>query len=793
MGSKLRLPGPLPLLAIAILSLFWPALISPHHILFPTFSGVSDVMVIHWPKARLMAQSWQAGDGRPHWSPLILSGMPLAANQLAMLAYPPAWLFLFLPPEPVFNFLFIFHLLLGGVGVYFLLHRAHRLSAGAALLGGLTFALNGKWLAHVAGGHVSLVGAIAWLPWALFGLMRLLDDRPPEAEASEDTPPTGSASLFDTLISNSGWVLLTAAALAMQAVTHTQLLIYTAYLLATVTAWRLLCVKPRCRRVDIKRLFLPLLAIPLLAGLLAAAQLLPLLELARFSNRALSLNQAGEFALSPAQLLVGLLLPTAQGGHEPVIYLGLVPLLLAPFGVARKNRWTWFYGGLLVFAALFALGPHTPLFGLVYRVLPGFRWVRTPARMFFIGAMGLAGLVGFGVDRLTRRHWSPAAKQWLTRTAVAAGGGALLMGLGLAFGFGQANRAALGLAGLVPAGTGLILLRVQRRLSVSVATTLLGLLLFLDLASFDLSLVRFVSPEEALSPGQAAAGYLAQTSEHGRIYSPSYSLPPPTAAAAGLRLADGVEPVHLSIYDQFMARAGGYADPGFSVTIPNFGDGSPESALRETEPNLKLLGLLNVTHLASAFPMNWPGLTPEAEIEGIFIYRNELAQPRAWVAHQTVPAQADPLAQLEHLPDASSTVIIETGPLSESSAPASPATITRYAPDAIDIETKIDAPGRLVVSEIWYPGWQATVNGRVQPVDRVNGLLRGVYLSRPGAYKIRLEYRPRSVILGNWVSGFTAGLVILAGLWRGAQLLYCSASSRRRASGKKGSSASSRV
>ena len=124
-----------------------------------------------------------------------------------------------------------------------------------------------------------------------------------------------------------------------------------------------------------------------------------------------------------------------------------------------------------------------------------------------------------------------------------------------------------------------------------------------------------------------------------------------TSAAANLQLADGVEPVHLAVYDHYMAHAGGYGDPSFSVTIPNFGEGPIESALQETEPNLKLLGLLNVQYLASAFPMAWPGLIPETEIDGTFIYKNEYALPRTWVAHQVVPAEADWLAQLEHLPE----------------------------------------------------------------------------------------------------------------------------------------------
>jgi hypothetical protein len=451
-----------------------------------------------------------------------------------------------------------------------------------------------------------------------------------------------------------------------------------------------------------------------------------------------------------------------------VIYLGLVPLLLAPVGITRENRWTWFYGGLFLFTVLFALGPGTPVHALFYRIVPGFRWVRTPARIFFVGGLAGAVLVGFSMERLAGRRWSPGARQWLTRLAVGVGSLALLVGLGLAFGFGQISRATLALAIFIPGGLALILLRVQRVLSAWVATTLLGLLLFLDLASFDLSLMRFVPPAEALAPGRPVAEYLAQKPGLFRVYSPSYSLPTQTAAAAGLQLADGVEPVHLAVYDRYMARAGGYHAPGFSVTIPDFGGGPLESALQETRPDLKLLGLLNVEYLASAFPMNWPGLTPEAEIDGTYLYRNGQSLPRAWVVHQTIPAEQDWLAQLERLPDLRSVAIVSADFQTQAESEATTAArITHYAPDSLEIETAINEPGWLVLSEIWYPGWQATVNGKARPVERADGLLRGLYLDRPGEYQIRFTYRPRSIGWGRWISGLAVvGLLlglILAG------------------------------
>jgi hypothetical protein len=765
MLTKLKF-WPLSLLILAVLSLFWPALLHPFHILHPTFSPFSDTMVIHWPKAHLMAQSWQADQGLPHWTPLILSGMPLVANQLAMLSYPPAWLFLVLPLEPVFNLLFVFHLLLGGLGVYLFLHKSHRLSPTAALLGSLTFALNGKWLAHAAGGHVSMVGAIGWMPWALFGLMILLQSK------KVSSPKVGARQLGLRVSKLTYYVpsclaptLLIAISLAMQIVTHTLLLIYTVYLMAAMVAWHLIFIRTHDRFSEITRLLPPLLAIPLLAGLLGAAQLLPLLELVEFSNRAFDLSQAAEYAVSPGQLLVGLLLPSAQAGHEFVIYLGLIPLLLAPFGLTRQNRWTWFYGLLFMFTILFALGPSTPIHSLFYHFAPGFRWVRTPARMFFVGALAMAILVGFGIDRLRQVQWSATATRWLTRLTVALAGLALLTGLGLALGFGQVNRATFALAIFIPVGLGLLLLRATRILSGHQAGILLGVLLFLDLASFGRSMMRFTSLDEALAPGRPAAEYLAQKPGLFRTYSPSYSLPMQTAAAEGLYLADGVEPVHLAVYDQYMARAGGYNDPGFSVTIPNFGDGSLESALQETEPNLKLLGLLNVTYLVSAFPMDWPGLSLETKIEGTFIYRNEHALPRAWMAYQTVPAEADWLTQLENLPDLTGVVILEDKirkgkEVGIEDKVASPVNIAYYSPDRIELKTEVTTPGWLVLSEIWYPGWQATVNGTPQPVEKVNGLLRGLYLSQPGVYQIKMEYLPRSVVWGNWISGLTVGLMM---------------------------------
>jgi hypothetical protein len=113
--------------------------------------------------------------------------------------------------------------------------------------------------------------------------------------------------------------------------------------------------------------------------------------------------------------------------------------------------------------------------------------------------------VGFASARLVAVEWSVEAGKRFTLAALALGLCALILGVGLAFGLGQMSRAALALAFIIPAGLALIWLSVKRIISAQIAILLLGILLFLDLVSFDWSLMRFISPDEALRPGRNPA------------------------------------------------------------------------------------------------------------------------------------------------------------------------------------------------------------------------------------------------------------------------------------------------
>jgi uncharacterized membrane protein YfhO len=90
-------------------------------------------------------------------------------------------------------------------------------------------------------------------------------------------------------------------------------------------------------------------------------------------------------------------------------------------------------------------------------------------------------------------------------------------------------------------------------------------------------------------------------------------------------------------------------------------------------------------------------------VGGLEVYANLDFAPRAWWA----PLEVD-LANVE-LPDA---------PLA--------AQVTSYTNAALSVGVDAPAAGYLILSETWYPGWRATVNGAATPIEQVNGALRAV-------------------------------------------------------------------
>jgi hypothetical protein len=159
----------LAILAV-ILAFLAPAWARPEGIWVTPGAIYSDLTLNHWPSWWLIRETLRQHAQIPLWRPAIMGGMPLVGDPLTALFYPPNWLLVALPLGPGFHVLIALHLCGAGVALYGLARRAAGRTPLAAFVGGLSYALTPKLIAHLGAGHVGLVEAYAWLPAALWFL-----------------------------------------------------------------------------------------------------------------------------------------------------------------------------------------------------------------------------------------------------------------------------------------------------------------------------------------------------------------------------------------------------------------------------------------------------------------------------------------------------------------------------------------------------------------------------------------------------------------------------------------------
>lgn len=98
-------------------------------------------------------------------------------------------------------------------------------------------------------------------------------------------------------------------------------------------------------------------------------------------------------------------------------------------------------------------------------------------------------------------------------------------------------------------------------------------------------------------------------------------------------------------------------------------------------------------------------------------------------------------------------------------------TLREYQPNRLTYDVHSDKGGVVVFSEIYYPGWTATIDGEPAELGRVNYILRALNV-KPGSHEVVLDFHPTSVKVTETVAyvGYVALLlIILAGIgmaWR---------------------------
>jgi hypothetical protein len=147
------------------------------------------------------------------------------------------------------------------------------------------------------------------------------------------------------------------------------------------------------------------------------------------------------------------------------------------------------------------------------------------------------------------------------------------------------------------------------------------------------------------------------------------------------------------------------------------------------------------------------------------ILERKKPMPRAWIVHDTV-IEIDPERVLGRIQNQSrdfeKTVILEDPGAAEIRDKArivqnEQVQIIDYEPNRLALSANLESDGYLVLSEIYYPGWQATVDKRPANIYRADYLLRAVYLEK-GEHLLEMSFAPEYFGLGL---GITVVLLFL--------------------------------
>lgn len=729
-------------------------------------SGGGDLVSFLWPTYTFAARSLRSGV-LPLWNPYLYSGMPFAADNQAGLFYPVNLLVFLLVPNLTYftmELMSVLHVWWAGVGMYILL-RSMNARRVAAFASALAWMFSDVFVIHF--GNYNLIAVVAWLPLIFATFRKALI---PPAPFSRET---GEGRVRCALASGALWGM---AALAG----HIQVTLFTGLWLGGYALFAAFFPRPTRERDKGRRSTPALLAswrvnnliLFIITGLIAfafaALMFIPGYDMTRYTGRAgLDYEDAARYSLPPAGLL-GLIVPglwgRGAGAWAPwprveIGYAGVLTLALAVVGVALKRTLRGerpgeraFFGLAAILAFLLAFGGYAALHGWLYRFVPSLSQLRAPARAVMLADFALAILAGLGLDALLSpvAHYARAFLKTLGRGIAWVAVGLAVIGLPLSYYFiawyandeGMSHRYTLVMNGVV---LGVVLLmasalvlaaRRERWASPARVGTAAVIVLTVDLVVLGSSVDVEKNDPTVGYRHPAVVDFLRRDGEPFRIDSSSASAWQSDAGAMH-SLADigGIHnPLGLAAYNTYSGGMGARGNP--------------------------LYNFLNVKYVL-ADKSKPPG---DAQFVPVFtgdpqidVYLNTAALPRALLIYKTIPVTSGEEAWAAiHQPgfDPSLEAVIEGGPMLKGIPVSSTLIIRRLDANDIEIEATTPAPVYLVMSEVYYPGWRAVVDGHTAKILPANFAFRAVYLE-PGAHRIRLSFLPSPWLIGLAISVVT--------------------------------------
>ena len=173
---------------------------------------------------------------------------------------------------------------------------------------------------------------------------------------------------------------------------------------------------------------------------------------------------------------------------------------------------------------------------------------------------------------------------------------------------------------------------------------------------------------------------------------------------------------------------------------------------RADEHRQHMVNLLGARYVLSPTPLAGDqfALVHDAPLR---VYENKRAVPHVFVASE-VEVVADDAAALRRLatepPPLDHVLVDRELPPSPASSLAT-AEITSYEPNEVRVRITTQGGGYLVLSDTWFPGWNAYADGEPRPIARANYLMRCVPL-KPTDTEVRFVYEPQAFRTGLFLS-----------------------------------------
>jgi hypothetical protein len=743
----------LGVIVIAAMVFFGSFVVDQGAMLFGT-----DMVSQAYQSRAFAVQEVTAGRGLPHWNPFVFAGLPYLSILPYPVYYPTSLLYFVIPLHRAIGWAFLLHFALAGLLGY-ALAREFRLSRGAAMVTGVAYMFTGYVVSHLYAGQDGRMFAMQWTPALFLFAERAIRRR------------------------RAHWFLWMAGVAALQVFTpHVQMMYFAAMAVSGYVVFRLVGVYVGTGDAKtVGRLLAAFVGAYALAGLVALVQILPTLGMLQYSHRAdRGYAYASSWAM-PVQESIAMVWPNFQGylqsywGSNPfklhTEYLGAIPVLLAIVAlVARRSARIWFFAFLALVGLFFAWGGATPVHRVFYWTLPVMKSFRAPAMMYSIVTLSVVILAGHGAQALYDRREEISRKGHLLWKVIGGLGGVwLILWLwaasspdgfattwsGWLYGPMEPSRAATmrsAMGGFV-GGFGLFVVywivgvtvcwaAARGRIRPLIACALLAGLSLVDLWRVDRSFYDTL-PVAQLTTPDPAVRFLQNEPQPHRVFPLNSAYGPNDLMLFRVPSVTGSQNFRLSWWDDLV--------------------GEDMSGLGNT----RLWPLLNLRYLASAQPLELPGLEPVHEEGGPAVYRWQGPTPGAWVVHEAVTRA--PVEQVSALRegevDPFTTALLDPGVPVPSMEGAEPGSSTvRWVvrqPDLLVVDVDTPSEGILVLSEIYHPAWAATVDGEGVEVLKVDVALRGIHLDG-GRHRVEMRFRDPNVTLGAWGSG--VGVLLWVGL-----------------------------